>query len=108
MKEVLDFKTHYEGLSNGKDADPETVDAILEECGKFCEEVLSPLNESGDAEGCKFEDGKVTTPKGFKDAYDQFCMGGWQGLSHPEEFGGQGLPMSLGLIKSELTGSANC
>lgn len=107
MKEVLDFKTHYEGLSNGKDADPETVDAILEECGKFCEEVLSPLNESGDAEGCKFEDGKVTTPKGFKDAYDQFCMGGWQGLSHPEEFGGQGLPMSLGLIKSELTGSAN-
>ena len=107
MNEVLDFPSHYASLSNGKDADPETVDAILEECGRFCEEVLAPLNLSGDQEGCHFEDGKVTTPKGFKEAYQQFCDGGWQGLSHPTEYGGQGLPMSLGLIKSELTGTAN-
>lgn len=69
--------------------------------------VLSPLNQSGDEEGCHFDNGEVKTPKGFKEAYDQFVMGGWQGLSYPEEFGGQGLPMSLNLIKSEMMGTAN-
>ncbi|MFK5058090.1 acyl-CoA dehydrogenase, partial [Klebsiella pneumoniae] len=73
----------------------------------FCEEVLSPLNLPGDEEGCHFENGKVTTPKGFKDAYEQYVAGGWQGLSHPTEYGGQGLPMSLGLIKTEMMGAAN-
>lgn len=107
LNEVFDYPGHYEKLSNGKDADPETVNAILEEAARFCEEVLAPLNQSGDAEGCHFEDGKVTTPKGFKEAYDQFVEAGWQGLSHPEEFGGQGLPMSLGLLKSEMMGTAN-
>ncbi|MCQ5167993.1 acyl-CoA dehydrogenase, partial [Roseburia hominis] len=66
------------------------------------ENVLSPLNQSGDEEGCHFENGEVKTPKGFKEAYDQFVQGGWQGLSYPGEFGGQGLPMSLNLIKSEM------
>jgi alkylation response protein AidB-like acyl-CoA dehydrogenase len=61
----------------------------------------------GDQEGCTFENGEVTTPKGFKEAYDQFVAGGWQGLSHPAEYGGQGMPMSLGLIKSEMMGTAN-
>jgi alkylation response protein AidB-like acyl-CoA dehydrogenase len=107
LNEVLDFPAHYAGLSNGKDADPDTVNAILEECAKFCEQVLAPLNLSGDAEGCRFDNGVVTTPKGFKDAYDQYAAGGWQGLSHPAEFGGQGMPMSLGLLKSEMTGTAN-
>jgi alkylation response protein AidB-like acyl-CoA dehydrogenase len=107
LNEVLDFPSHYAGLSNGKDADPDTVNAILEECAKFCEEVLAPLNLSGDAEGCRIDNGAVTTPKGFKDAYAQYAAGGWQGLSHPQEFGGQGMPMSLGLLKSEMTGTAN-
>ncbi|MFC4251632.1 acyl-CoA dehydrogenase C-terminal domain-containing protein [Sinimarinibacterium flocculans] len=107
LNEVLDFPAHYAGLSNGKDADPDTVNAILEECAKFCEEVLAPLNLSGDAEGCRIDDGVVTTPRGFKDAYDQYASGGWQGLSHPQEYGGQGMPMSLGLLKSEMTGTAN-
>lgn len=107
LNEVFDYPGHYSKLSNGKDADPETVNAILEECARYCEEVLAPLNQSGDQEGCHFEDGKVTTPKGFKEAYDQFVEGCWQGLSHPEEYGGQGLPMSLGLIKTEMLGSAN-
>lgn len=107
MNEVFNYPEHYKTLSNGGDADPETVSAILEECGRFCEQVLAPLNESGDAEGCHFEDGKVTTPKGFKEAYQQFVDGCWQGLSHPEEYGGQGLPMSLGLIKTEMMGTAN-
>ncbi|HSW11411.1 MAG TPA: acyl-CoA dehydrogenase C-terminal domain-containing protein [Solimonas sp.] len=107
MNEVFNYPAHYAGLSNGKDADKDTVEAILGEAAKFCEEVLSPLNLSGDEEGCKLDNGKVTTPKGFKDAYDQFVQGGWQGLSHPTEYGGQGMPMSLGLFKSEMMGTAN-
>jgi alkylation response protein AidB-like acyl-CoA dehydrogenase len=107
LNEVFDYPAHYAGLSNGKDADPDTVNAILDECAKFCEEVLAPLNLPGDEEGCRFENGKVTTPKGFKEAYDQYVAGGWQGLSHPAEYGGQGMPMSLGLFKTEMMGAAN-
>ena len=107
INEVFDFPAHYRALSNGRDADPETVDAILQECAKLCEEVLSPLNLSGDQEGCTLKDGVVTTPKGFKEAYAQFIAGGWQGLSHPVEYGGQGLPISMGVFKTEMLGSAN-
>ena len=107
LNEVFDFPAHYAGLSNGTDADPDTVNAILEECATFCEEVLSPLYMSGDAEGCRLEDGQVFTPKGYPEAYAQYVQGGWQGLSHPAEYGGQGLPMSLGLLKSEMMGTAN-
>ena len=107
MNEVLDYPAHYARLPNGKDADPEMVDAILEGAAQLCEEVLAPLNHSGDIEGCHFDNGAVTTPKGFKEAYRQFVEGGWQGLSFPTEFGGQGLPMSLNLFKSEMMGTAN-
>ncbi|WP_299154269.1 acyl-CoA dehydrogenase C-terminal domain-containing protein, partial [uncultured Acinetobacter sp.] len=103
----LDYPAHYQNLSNGEYADADTVDMILEGAADFCENVLSPLNQSGDLEGCHFENGEVKTPKGFKEAYDQFVQGGWQGLSYPEEFGGQNLPMSLNLIKSEMMGTAN-
>lgn len=107
MNEVFDYPAHYAGLANGKDADPETVSAILEACAQFCEETLSPLYFSQGDTPCELKDGKVTTPKGYKEAYAQYIEGGWQGLSHPTEYGGQGLPMSLGLIKSEMTGTAN-
>ncbi len=107
MNEVLDYPAHYASLPNGKDADPEMVDAILGGAATFCEDVLAPLNHPGDIEGCHFENGVVTTPKGFKEAYQQFVAGGWQGLSFPTEFGGQGLPMSLNLFKSEMMGTAN-
>jgi alkylation response protein AidB-like acyl-CoA dehydrogenase len=107
MNEVLDYPAHYQTLSNGEAADADTVDMILEGAADFCENILSPLNQSGDEEGCTFDNGEVKTPKGFKDAYDQFVQGGWQGLSFPEEFGGQNLPQSLNLIKSEMMGTAN-
>jgi alkylation response protein AidB-like acyl-CoA dehydrogenase len=107
INEVLDYPQHYSTLSNGGDATPEMVDAILEGAATLCEEVLAPLNASGDKEGCHLNDGVVTTPKGFKEAYAQFIAGGWQGLSFPLEYGGQGLPMSLNLMKSEMMGAAN-
>lgn len=107
LNEVFDYPGHYQSLASGENATPDIVDAILTECGRFCEEVLSPLYQSGDEEGCQLENGEVTTPKGFKDAYNQYVMGGWQGLSAPEEFGGQGLPASMGLFKQEMMGTAN-
>ncbi len=107
INEVLDYPTHYASLSNGAEATPEMVDAILEGAATLCEEVLAPLNASGDKEGCHLNDGVVTTPKGFKEAYAQFVAGGWQGLSFPVEYGGQGMPMSLNLFKSEMMGAAN-
>ena len=107
INEVLDYPAHYKSLPNGADATPEMVDAILEGAAALCEDVLARLNASGDAEGCHFKDGAVTTPAGFKDAYAQFVAGGWQGVSFPEEFGGQGLPMSLNVFKSEMMGTAN-
>ena len=107
LNDVFDYPTHYQGLASGENATPDIVDAILTECGRFCEEVLSPLYQSGDEEGCKLENGEVITPKGYKEAYRQYVMGGWQGLSAPEEFGGQGLPASMGLFKQEMMGTAN-
>lgn len=89
------------------EATPELVDTILEEAAKVCEEVLFPLNQSGDAEGCTFENGTVKTPSGFKDAYQTFREGGWTGLSCNPTYGGQGLPMLLNFVVNELVCSAN-
>ncbi|MGV0952463.1 MAG: acyl-CoA dehydrogenase family protein, partial [Azonexus sp.] len=107
INEVLDYPAHYARLSNGGDATPDMVDAILEGAATLCEEVLAPINLSGDQEGCHFNAGEVTTPAGFKEAYRQFVDGGWQGLSFPTEYGGQGLPTSLSLFKTEMMGAAN-
>jgi len=107
LNEVLDYPAHYESVSSGAEATPDIVDAILAESARFCEEVLAPLYQSGDQEGCRLENGAVTTPKGFREAYQQYVAGGWQGLSHPVEYGGQGLPASLGLLKQEMMGTAN-
>ncbi|MGE3622596.1 MAG: acyl-CoA dehydrogenase C-terminal domain-containing protein [Bdellovibrionales bacterium] len=89
------------------EATPEMFDSILEEAAKICEEVLLPLNQPGDQEGCHFDSGNVTTPKGFKEAYTTFREAGWTGLSCKTEYGGQGLPLLLNFVIDEMVCSAN-
>ena len=107
IEDVFNYYDHYKKYEEFEEASPDLVDAILQECAKFSENVLLPLYQSGDKEGCQFDNGKVITPKGFKEAYQQYVDGGWSSLPHPIEHGGQGLPPSLGLVQSEMTGTAN-
>ena len=86
---------------------PDVVDAILEEAGKFCSEVLSPLNQSGDVQGSKLENGIVRTPDGFKKAYKKFSQAGWNGMPFDEKYGGQNLPWLLTTAVGEMIQSAN-
>ena len=79
-------------LPGCEDATPETVQAVLEENARFCGEVVAPLNVIGDREPSSWQDGQVTTTKGFKEAFKAFGEAGWQGVQHPVDFGGQGLP----------------
>ncbi len=107
LHEVFNL-SRFSDLPSFKEADGEMIDAILVESAKFSEEVLSPLNQIGDEQGCvRNDDGSVTTPKGFKEAYKQMCENGWTGLSADPQYGGQGLPGILGRACGEMTSSAN-
>src|SRR5690349_9565006 len=89
------------------EASPDTVDAILEEAAKFATGVLDPINYSGDQEGSKWADGAVRTPKGFREAYKQFCEGGWNALPFEADWGGQGLPRLVSTPVQEMWKSSN-
>jgi len=94
-------------LPGFEDAGFETAQAVLEEAAKFNEGVLSPLNWEGDKNPSSWRDGVVTATPGFKEAFQQFAQGGWQGLQHPVDFGGQGLPKTIGAACGEMQNSAN-
>ena len=106
FNEVLELEKHRD-LPGFADLSPDLVDDILGNAGKFCEEVLQPLNQSGDEEGCHFENGAVTTPKGFKEAYRAYSDAGWGGLGAPESAGGAGMPPIITMAVSEFGMSAN-
>lgn len=109
LHDVLDVTAAYTKLPGCTDATRDVVDAVLEEAAKFAEQVLAPLNASGDAEGCAFDKAtqSVRTPKGFKDAFAQYVDGGWIGLTAKPEFGGQGLPETVGAALKEMIDAAN-
>ncbi|MGB7433137.1 MAG: acyl-CoA dehydrogenase, partial [Ahrensia sp.] len=107
LNDVLKYEK-YNNLPGFADATPDIVEAVLREAGRVAEEVFFPLNQIGDQEGCtRHDDGTVTTPKGFKQAYEQYKEGGWMGLGFPEEFGGQNLPYTLHTAVGEYFSSAN-
>jgi len=89
------------------DLSTDLLEDILSNAGKFCEEVLQPINQSGDEEGCHFENGVVRTPKGFKEAYKAYSEGGWGALGAPAEWGGAGMPISVTMAVGEMAQSAN-
>ncbi len=106
LHEVLDINNHYADLGV-EELDKDMLDAFLEEGAKFSENELAPLNRSGDEEGCQFNNGEVTTPKGFKEAYAKYIEGGWPTMTGDVNYGGQGLPGSSNIAISEMNGTAN-
>ena len=109
MHEVLNVVDDFKQMPQHADIDAETINAVLEEGGKFAAEVIFPLNVSGDTEGCSIDQNShaVTTPKGFKEAYAQYIEAGWAALACETEFGGQGLPLVVNQCFYEMLNSAN-
>ncbi|MBS0456789.1 MAG: acyl-CoA dehydrogenase C-terminal domain-containing protein [Proteobacteria bacterium] len=108
LHELLDVENALRKLDGHADIDRATIDAVLEEGGKFCAEVVFPLNQSGDREGCTHHpDGSVSTPKGFKEAYEAFVAAGWPALGADPAWGGQGLPHVVHNAMLEMLNSAN-
>jgi len=107
VNDVLDLAS-YNNLPGFESATPDMIETVINEAGKFSAEVLAPLNQIGDKEGCtRNDDGSVTTPSGFKEAFEKYRESGWGTISQPEEFGGQGMPHVLGMLMEEFVGTAN-
>ncbi|WP_250518041.1 acyl-CoA dehydrogenase C-terminal domain-containing protein [Caballeronia sp. ATUFL_M1_KS5A] len=108
LHEVLNVEAELKSMPKHADLDADTINQVLEEAGKFCSEVVFPLNQSGDREGCTYEgDGVVKTPAGFKEAYRQYIDAGWPALGCDPEYGGQGLPAFVNNALYEMLNSAN-
>ncbi|PND37357.1 acyl-CoA dehydrogenase [Paucibacter aquatile] len=107
MQELAGLQALTEQIPAFADFGIDTAQAVLEECAKFNEDVVAPLNWEGDKAPSYWKDGEVFTTTGFKQAFKQFAEGGWQGLQHPADFGGQGLPKTIGAACGEMINSAN-
>ncbi len=107
IKDVFKIQDTLGDIEAFQDFDEDLYSAVLEESAKFSENILFPINRSGDEEGCHFDNGKVTTPKGFTQAYQEFAQGGWLGVSGDPEFGGQGLPKTINLLTEEMVYATN-
>ncbi len=109
LYDVLDVEDLFQRLPGCEAATRDVIDAVLDEAAKFTEQVLAPLNQTGDQEGCHFDaaTASVKTPAGFKKAYEQYVENGWSGLTSPAEFGGQAMPQVLGCAVKEMLDSAN-
>lgn len=107
LHELLNVEQELKALPAHADVDADTINQVLEEAGKFCSEVVFPLNQVGDREGCQYHDGEVKTPTGFKQAYQQYVEAGWPALACDPAHGGQGLPMLLNNALYEMLNSAN-
>jgi alkylation response protein AidB-like acyl-CoA dehydrogenase len=107
INEVLESEQLYQTLPGFGEATEELMNAIIDEGARFAENVIAPLNRSGDEEGCHWSEEGVRTPAGFKEAYRQYVDNGWPALSADSEYGGQGLPSMLGIMMNEMAGTAN-
>ncbi len=107
LNEVFNADAFWQSNPALSHVDSDTVSAILEEMAKVSENVLAPINRSGDEEGCSINNGVVTTPKGFKEAFKQYAEAGWIGLGADEQFGGQGLPKMVTVMTDEMIFAAN-
>ena len=109
LHEVLKVQDEFQHMPRFAEVDADTVNAVLEEGAKFCEEVIFPLNKPGDEQGCQHDKNTqaVTTPEGFKQAYQQYIEGGWAALACEPEYGGQGLPQTLNQVFFEMANAAN-
>ncbi|MBT6115041.1 MAG: acyl-CoA dehydrogenase [Porticoccaceae bacterium] len=106
FNDVLDMQSKYKSVQGGDEASNDMVEAIFTEAAKFCENELAPIYQSGD-DGCTWDDGVVTTPAGFKEAYQKFIEAGWTSLTGSTDMGGQGLPSSIGIAINEMMTTAN-
>ena len=107
LQNVFSVEKLFAGMPDTAEVSDDLITAIVEESGKIAEGLLSPINQSGDQEGCHFADGVVTTPKGFKEAYSAYVEGGWSGLTGDVNYGGQGMPKILSALIEEMAFAAN-
>ena len=107
LRDVFQAEQLFASMPDTQEVTADLVNAIVEEAGKIAEGLLAPINQSGDQEGCKWQDGVVSTPAGFKDAYQAYAEGGWAGLTGDVNYGGQGMPKVLSALIEEMCFAAN-
>ncbi len=107
LNDVFKANELFASMPDTQDASPDLTSAIVDEAAKIAEGLLAPINQSGDEEGCRYDDGVVTTPQGFQQAYNAYAEGGWAGLTGETAYGGQGMPKTLSALIEEMSFAAN-